>query len=575
MGQHHHSENPWRVRVDDANGTVCGAGVLLDDRHVLTCAHVVRDAGAADGSSASYVRVASVACRPGWTRTARVVPGSWVHKEGTERGDVALLQLDEPADCGTRTALWRVPLSGGTVSIYGFPRTSETSGMNSKAELAGSGGKEAERGILFQVSSDHPWIQRGYSGAGVVVEDGEFGGRVIGIVVADYVDGGARAAWMLPTETIETYLPQIAPFIHGSRTNDLEPSGAVRPDDVLADSLRLALTQELTRLFGGEWSGTVVVGTGAATGAGISWLLRLVGTADPAARSRMSDSELTGAPEDTVLGLGTIDAAYDARGKSVSDLRRYLVDRFGLPGGDDDEVVYQLLHRRPPASLVVGGVDRAADPDALIRALLGPLAARADARGVRLALAFEGHPPAGLSYEVSLDPTPLAAVVPVSNGVTAEAAEAAVRQLAAEEEAATRLRAKWGLAFRAAPSWPTAWAPRLRVRLAVARSADLTAELAAIQARAAEARGEVTRTVTIMHRMIATRDDLRKFLELHRVRAARHFGDEDQRLGVFYASAARELRTPPTDLATAQKRVNRYVEEVNRRIQEGRGHGPG
>ena len=93
MAVHHHTENPWRVRVDDERGTPCGAGVLLDDLHVLTCAHVVEDAGAAPGGATDRVRISSAACRPEWIRTARVAPDSWVHKSGTRRGDVALLEL--------------------------------------------------------------------------------------------------------------------------------------------------------------------------------------------------------------------------------------------------------------------------------------------------------------------------------------------------------------------------------------------------------------------------------------------------------------------------------------------------
>ena len=38
MGTHHHAERPWRVSVI---GDTRGAGVLLGDRSVLTCAHVV------------------------------------------------------------------------------------------------------------------------------------------------------------------------------------------------------------------------------------------------------------------------------------------------------------------------------------------------------------------------------------------------------------------------------------------------------------------------------------------------------------------------------------------------------
>ncbi|MFE3588320.1 serine protease [Streptomyces niveus] len=567
MGQHHHSDKPWRVRVDDADGTPCGAGMLLDEWHVLTCAHVVRRVGAAPGGSADALQITSVACRPEWTRTARVAPGSWVHKNGTHRGDVALLRLDEPADCGTRTTLWRVPLSGSTVSVYGFPHASGTLGMGAEAELAGSGGREGEWGLLNRVRPGGPWIEPGYSGAGVaVISEGEFEGRVIGIVVADYVDGDAHAAWMLPTETIQAYLPQIEPFTDGVRTNDLGPSDAPWADDVLDDSLRLALTQELTRLLDGGWAGAVVVGTGAATGAGASWLMRLVGTADPAARVRLSDAELTGAPGDTVLGLGAIDAACDARGKSVEDVQGYLVRRFGLPGGGDREIVHQLLRRRPPACLVVGSIDRAEDPEELVRRLLGPLAARARTRGLRLALGFENQPPSGMSYEVSLDAEQLTATVPGS--VTAEAVEAALRQLTAEEDAAARLQAESGLRFFAAPRLPIAAAPRLRVRTAVARGAEPDLELAAIHLYASAARAEVARFERELGLMITTAEDLRRVLDVHRVRAARYFGDEDLALGDLYAPAARALQTPPIDLTAARKKVRRYVDEVNRRIRQ-------
>ncbi|MEV6008343.1 trypsin-like peptidase domain-containing protein [Streptomyces sp. NPDC051976] len=575
MGPHQHRDKPWRVRVDHADGTTCGAGVLLDDRHVLTCAHVVRNAEAAPQFGPEPLRITSVACHPEWSGTARLAPGSWMQKDGTQRGDVALLRLDAPADCGTRTTLWRVPLSGGEVSAYGFPEASRRIGMGTDAELAGSGGREGEWGLLHRVREGGPWIEPGYSGAGVAVKEGEFKDRVIGIVVADFVDGGARAAWMLPTETIQAYLPQIAPYIGGGRTSDLPDDPW--PDDVLGDSLRLALTQELTRLLGGKWAGTVVLGTGGATGAGASWLARLVRTADPAARAGLSDAELTGAPGDTVLGVGAIDAAFDVRGKRAEDLRRYLVARFGLPGGTDTEVVHQLLRRRPPACVVVGSVDLADDPEALVRGLLKPLATRARSRGVRLALGFEGPPPDDLAYDVSLYTEPLAASVP--GRVTAREAEAAVERLAVKEEEAALLQAEWGPMFFGAPRPPSAAAPRLRVRLAVARGAAPESapdpELAVIHAQACTAHDEAGRFTGALAKMRTEFEDRSSSLEVHRVRSARYFGDEDRPLGELYAAAVRTLRSPPVDLTAARRRVRRYTDEVNRRIEEASGHAGG
>ncbi|WNM34425.1 serine protease [Streptomyces sp. Li-HN-5-11] len=566
MALHHHSDCPWRVRVDDEQGNPCGAGVLLDDWHVLTCAHVVRFAGAEPGGPAARVRISSVACRPEWTRTARVAPGSWVHENGTRRGDVALLELDESAGCGTRTTLWKVPISGGTVRVYGFPQA-EPYGIGTDAELAGSGGRQGEWGLLKQLRAGDPWIEEGYSGAGVVALDGRFEGRVIGMVVADFVNGDARAAWMLPTETVLTYLPQIREFTGGDRTDELAPSAGELPGDVLGDPLRLALTRELTRLLDDGWAGTVVVRTSGSTGVGDSWLVRLVRTADPAARATVSDEELTRAPGDTVLRLGSIDAAYDARGRTVAEVRDYLAGRFGLEGGSVEAVVGQLLHRTPPACLVVGSVDLADDPDALVRELLGPLAFRARSRGLRLVLGFVNRPPGDLPHEVSLDPEPL--IGATTGRVTSAEAQAAVGQLAAEEEAAARLQEEKAWQYFRAPRLPQAAAPRLRVRLSVARTTEPNPELGAVHDEAVRALAGTEDYGRAVRRMIRTHQDLSTSLELHRVRAARYFGDEDRRLGELHAPAARALQTVPIDLKAARKLVRRYTDEVNRRIDEG------
>jgi hypothetical protein len=487
-----------------------------------------------------------------------------VPENSTRRGDVALLVLDEPAECATRTTLWKVPISGGRVRVYGFP-AAERFGIGVDAELAGSGGRQGEWNQLMRLREGGPWIERGFSGAGVVAVGGEFDGRVIGIVVADYVNADAKAAWMLPTETVLEYLPQIE--VGGDRTDELEPSGRELPRDVLGDPLRLALTQELTRLLVGPWSGAVLVGTGGATAVGDSWLVRLVRTADPAARATVSDAELTEAPGDTVLGLGSIDAAYDARGRSVAEVRGYLMGRFGLRAGNDREAVRRLLRRRPPACLVVGRVDRAEDPETLVRELLGPLAARARSRGLRLVLGFEGRPPADLSYDVSLDPEPLGGSA--ARRAAGTDVQAVVEQLAAEEEAALRLQQEWGVRFFAAPRLPPAVAPRLRVRLAVARATEPNPELTAIHDQAVEARAAVARFDRDLRRMVKAHDDLCKSLELQRLRAARYFGAEDRRLAELHAPAAHRLQTVPIDLAAARETVNRYTDAVNRRIEEG------
>lgn len=117
-------------------------------------------------------------------------------------------------------------------------------------------------------------------------------------------------------------------------------------------------------------------------GTGTTWLVRLVRTADPATRARTSDAELTRAPADTVLGLGVVDAAYDARGRSAAEVTQYFSERFGFPAGHPDPI-RELLRRKPPACVVIDGADRARDPGELLREVLRPLAVGARSRGRR------------------------------------------------------------------------------------------------------------------------------------------------------------------------------------------------
>ncbi|MFM9553472.1 MULTISPECIES: trypsin-like serine peptidase [Streptomyces] len=569
MQRHRHGENPWRVRVDDDSGRPRGAGVLLDGRHVLTCAHVVAEAGASPDTADAHVRVTSAVCRPEWSVTARIEPGEWVYRNRTRRGDVALLRLDEPAPCDGGTRLWQAPVSGGRVRVYGFPRLEEN-GIGVDAEMAGSGSREGEWAQLNPVHGGRPWIERGFSGSGVVALDGDFAGRVVGIVVADFVDGDARAAWMLPTETMRGYLPGLEPYVQGAPTACLLPAGAAPPHHGLDDPLRLTLTQELVRLLSGGWSGTVVL-TGGATETGTSWLVRLVRTADPVARAAISDLELSTAPRHTVLRLGSVDAAYDARGRTTAQVRHYLADRFGFPH-DAADLLHRLTHRTPPVCLVLARVDRSAEPESLLRDLLRPLALRARTRGVRLVLGFDAAPPPGLPYEVALGSDMVDHPVDEDSPgpVPREDACETVERLSGAEDDASSLYARWGLSFLPSPRLPPRRAPQLRVRLAVAKGPGAHAELAAIAAAARSALREVAGAERELGRLVGRYDDLLHELEVHRVRARDAFGAEDAGLAARYGSATGPLRTVPVDLKAAQTAVAQYRDEVHRRIEQAR-----
>jgi Trypsin-like peptidase domain len=559
MSGHQHTDNSWRVAIAGDTG---GAGVLLDAWHVLTCAHLV-------GDKDRQVTVHSAVARPGWHAAARVVPGSWVYQEGDPlRGDVALLELDRPAACDAFATLWRAPVSGGRVRVHGFPGAARN-GIPADAELGGDGGVQGELGFLNPVHGRRQWIEPGFSGAGVLKLDGDHAGHVIGIVVLDYRNAGAKGAWMMPTETILHYLPNVARYAAGVQADQLGAPDDGSPDLNHGDVLRVALTRELARLLTSTWAGTVVLPSSGSTGT--AWLLRLVRTADPATRARTSGTGLPEGLPGTVLGFGAVDAAYDARGRSAAEVSRYLVERFGLLPGHRDPI-RELPRREPPACIVIDGADRARDPGTLLREVLRPLAVRAASRGVRLVLGFAGPVPEDLPYDVSLDPAPVTG--PPPGGVTAAGVEsrveAHVEELAAAEARTASLYARHERRFRL-PQRPVVLSPRLRVRLAVTGGAGHDPEITAIDGAAFVA---LTENTAFQEKLQGMPDRLRHLLhtlDVNFERAKRYFPAEDQELAVLYGEASRALRqTPgkPIDLDAAAILLKRYVAEIDRRIDD-------
>lgn len=551
-------DHPWRVRV---HGLESGAGVLLDERHVLTCAHVM-------GQETGTARVEAAAGFQDWTSGALVMPGTWGRWDGdTLRGDVTLLELDRPAPSGAAARLWCAPLSRGKVRVSGYPR-SAPGGMPVDAELGGDGGDGLV--LLKPVSPDWPWVAPGFSGAGVVRLGGEHAGHVIGIVVGSYKNEreGSRAAWMMPAETIRYHLPAIRPWVAGECGDQLGPASEELPFLPGSDTLRVALTRLLADLLTSNWAGTVVIPGGDTTVTGTAWLVRLVRTADPATRARASDAGLAGAPQGTSLPLGAIDAAYDARGKSADDVTNYLSERFGLPA-DRADLADRLLRRDPSVSLVIANVDQANSPGDLIRDLVRPLAAGARLHGARLVLGFAGAPPSPrrLPHEVLLDPGPPS--VGAGGIVTAAEAEERVAELDAAEKAAADQNRKNERRFLTWPPLPPARSQWLRAWLAAESKGEAGADAAAIAGEAEQALDALDTFDRRSDRLDEDLATLRGRLAANRVRAERHFEAEDERLGALYSRALAALFDEPFDLSAARDLVQEYVAEVDRRLDGG------
>ncbi|MFD6322732.1 trypsin-like peptidase domain-containing protein [Streptomyces sp. NPDC058442] len=206
----------WRVRVRGPGGEgLYGAGVLIGDGLILTCAHVVAEALGLPaehmipvGTPVLVDFAPSGDVRP---RRARTVEGGWFPVRPSS-GDIAVLELDEgERPAGTRPAAL-YPGEGAErteVSVYGHPRRGLGDGLWVEATATGPGGPNpAWRQLDGRVNGVA--IQRGFSGAGVW--DHRAGG-VIGLVVAAYASSVERVAWMFPLAAVSREWTPLASMI--------------------------------------------------------------------------------------------------------------------------------------------------------------------------------------------------------------------------------------------------------------------------------------------------------------------------------------------------------------------------
>jgi WD40 repeat protein/3',5'-cyclic AMP phosphodiesterase CpdA len=192
---------PWLARLW-LGDTPVGAGFLVDERRVLTCAHVVADvlgAGAPDG------RV--VLDFPAWTGQgvgrlgAAVEPGGWFPVGADESGDLAVLRLEADLPEAMVRAPLRRPASllDHRFRCHGFP-PEPPGGREAAGVLRGPAGPGWEWVQLEAQGAQGYAVERGFSGAPVWDEQA---GAVVGMVVAqDPRSPTARVGWMIPVDVL-------------------------------------------------------------------------------------------------------------------------------------------------------------------------------------------------------------------------------------------------------------------------------------------------------------------------------------------------------------------------------------
>jgi hypothetical protein len=339
----------WRVRLrlGGAAGEVRGAGVLIDARTVLTCAHVVSDPGAVMWVEfVENPRVEPV--------SARVADGGWLWELPDGNGeDVAVLRLDSPRPQARPATLSTELTAGLAVTVTGYTERFDD-GMVLTGTVRGLRGHR----VQFDARHRREVVRRGFSGAGAwaVSADGE--PVVVGIVVSWRGDLDEP----LPQDNVLAYsylipvarMAELSPLVRElARPDAWDRRFGERARRWLADPSRTPVKVSVVERGGGRER----------TLRHIEHLADHVHRPADASRAELVDRLLGGA-------LAFAPGGYPA-------CREWLLGRGVRPAGDSPYAA------EPGITVLVDGVDEASSPARLV-ALLARLAAC----GVRLLLVF-------------------------------------------------------------------------------------------------------------------------------------------------------------------------------------------
>ena len=242
------------VRIRTKAGGVAGAGFLVSERHILTCAHVIAQAlGLPDDTveppsspvSLDFPRLASHTLL-----SARVVFWCPVQEDG--RGDIAGLELlDKPPEGAEATHFasseqtWQHPYRA-----FGFP-AGQDDGVWSSGRLLGRQGTN-----WIQLEDDKiPGfaVIAGFSGAPVWDEQLQ---GVVGMVVASSQPVTTKTAFAIPSDVLIASWPQLASLMRplvprnpykGLRAFTEQDAHDFFGRDCLTDELVTAVSTALTR----------------------------------------------------------------------------------------------------------------------------------------------------------------------------------------------------------------------------------------------------------------------------------------------------------------------------------------
>lgn len=550
---------PWQVCIEDDNGIVLGAGIMLDGETVLTCAHVAGlDPGDPDTADLPEIRLKV------WLdwqdEPARVDAGiAGLPLGGGPGSDVVLLRLRSPVNGHPRTRLRRAWHRHRTVSMLGYPQDVRY-GIRTSATIKGpaAGGSHL---VQLNVPPGEPMVERGFSGTAVIDSTT---GEIVGMVKSIDTQPGNRVSWMIDVGEIVKQLPLVHQYV--ALTSDAESTGDA-PAAALSDT---GLLHELAQRIGSDSQSTILVFVGGPGSGQDALIHRLIRPGD-------NDSEASTARP------GGIEVAVRADGKTPEEVFRELAE--GLGGGPSagdriSDVVSDL--GSPLVPVVVTGVDRAQDPDRLLDTLVTMMTANPPPP-LQLLLGFDeaapervqdavvsdftdpedtGQPPGGFGPS-GPDPDP---------GARLNLVAGLLESLTSEERDLDRVHAHVAKRIVNTPPRGVRAAPALELRLAVLRNtrtqpaaARWQSDLIACERSVRTVRGRVAEAEASLEELLSRRDQLRAELDSYQLLAAKvGDDDEDEALSREYRFARDLAWRGPCDLAAAEAAVAGYYRAVRR-----------
>ena len=369
-----------------------GAGFVIDDRHIVTCAHVV---------NASIGRPLNAAERP--DKVGLVEPrrdGQWIEVEvelvewkpltEDKCGDVAVLEMTAGRPEGVNAVPLRRPQQSEDhrFSVQGFPG----------GTLIGASGLIRARSTIgqewVQLEDDKPTgraVTEGFSGAPIWDDEMD---AVVGMAIAkDAAAPAAKIAAMLPVTLLADYWPPLANLLRSRLALDPKFDTYWDPRSRGVESAhvpgmyftgrRRALTELVAWLTDDpDPADDLRVVTGRPGSGKSAVLARLVTASDPGYRGRYETGWDADDPVRT-LPFGAIDVAVHAKDLDDVQILQSLAGGMDCAANDVDALVAALAAHGRPVTFIVDGLDESADA----RRAAGMLWTLADAAadlGVRL-----------------------------------------------------------------------------------------------------------------------------------------------------------------------------------------------